>query len=85
MKCLVEAPRMDRVSHEEVCKRAGMKGSYRVESIETVRACGVPYGQKGVDGRSGEQVQGRPMLGWIDGGLGQQRNDGGDCATIDER
>ena len=37
-----------------------------------VRACGknggVPYGQKGVDGRSQwGRVGGRPRLGWMDG------------------
>ena len=30
----------------------------------------------------GGRVRGRPRLGWIDGGLGQQRDDGGGCATM---
>ena len=36
---------------------------------------------------SGGRVRGRPRLGWMDyeGGLGQQRNDGGGCATMRER
>ena len=51
---------MDRVRNEEVCRRAGIErelASRPNESIEMVWACGrnglVPYGQKGVDGRSG--------------------------------
>ena len=41
-------------------------------SIEIVCECGknerVPYGEKGVDGRSsGWQGRGRPRLGWMDG------------------
>ena len=37
---------------------------------------------------SGGRVRGRQRLGWIDGvkvGPGQQRNDGGDGATMRER
>ena len=34
----------------------------------------------------GGRVRGRLMLdGWCDGGLGQQRNDGGGCASMRER
>ena len=33
---------------------------------------------------SGERARERPRLGWMDGGLGQQRNDGGGC-TMHER
>ena len=61
MKCLrslVGVSRMDRVTNEEVCKRAGIERELvsRSESIEMIWACGkngrVSYGQKGVDGRS---------------------------------
>ena len=37
---------------------------------------------------SGGRVQGRPKVrldGWCEGGLGQQRNDDGGCATMLER
>ena len=40
-------------------------------------------------GEGGGRIRGRPRLGWLDGwregGLGQQRNDGGGCATMRER
>ena len=61
--------------------------------IEMVWACGkniwVPYGKNGVDGRSKWRVGTREtevrLDGWCKGGLGQQRNDGGGCATMHER
>ena len=34
---------------------------------------------------SGGRVRGRPRLGWMDGGVRQQKNDGGGCATMRER
>ena len=62
MKCLrslVGVSRMDRVRNEDVRRRAGIEkelASRADESIEIVWTCGknggVPYGQKGVDGRS---------------------------------
>ena len=58
-----------------------------------VWACGknglVPYGQKGADGgskwRTGAKETEVGLDGWGEGGLGQQRNDGGGCATMRER
>ena len=58
-----------------------------------VWACGknglVPYGQKGVDGRSqwrtGKRETELRLDGWCEGGLGQQRNDGGGSASMRER
>ena len=58
-----------------------------------VWACGkngrVPYGQKGVDDRSqwgtGTRETEVRLYGWCEGGLRQQRNDGGGCATMRER
>ena len=58
-----------------------------------VWACGkngrVPYGQKGVDGRSqwrtGSRVTEIRLDGWCEGALRQERNDGGGCATMRER
>ena len=44
----------------------------------------VPYGQKGVDGRSqwgtGTRETEVRLVGWCEGGLRQHRNDGGGCA-----
>ena len=49
----------------------------------------ISYGQKGVDGRSqlgtGTRKTEVRLDGWCEGGLRQQRNDGGGCATIRER
>ena len=58
-----------------------------------VGACGknvsVPYGQKGVDGqsqwRTGTRETEVRLDGWCEGGLRQQKNDGGGCATMRER
>ena len=58
-----------------------------------VWACGkngcVPYGPKGVDCRSqlgmGTRETEVRLDGWCEAGLGQQRNDGGCCATMRER
>ena len=58
-----------------------------------VWACGknglVPYGQKGVDGRSQWRTGTREtevrLDGKCEGGLRQQRNDGGGCTTMRER
>ena len=58
-----------------------------------VWACGkngwLPYGQKGVDGRSqcgtGTRKTEVRLDGWCVGGLKQQRNDGGGCATMRKR
>ena len=63
------------------------------ESIEIIWACGknerVSYGQKGVDGgskwRTGTRETEVKLDGWCVGGLGQQRNLGGGCATMRER
>ena len=46
----------------------------------------VTYGQKGVDGRgqwgTGTRETEVRLVGWCEGGLRQQRNDGGGCATM---
>ena len=50
---------------------------------------GVSFGQKGFDGgskwRAGTRETKVRLDGWCEGGLGQQRNDGGGCATMRER
>ena len=47
---------------------------------------GVPYGQKGVNGRSqwgtGTRETEVRLDGWCEGGLRQQRNDVGGCAIM---
>ena len=47
------------------------------------------YGQKGVDGRSqygmGTRETEVRLDGWCEGGLRQQRNNSGGCATMRER
>ena len=58
-----------------------------------VWACGkngwLPYGQKGVDGRSqwgtGTRETEVRLDGWYAGGLRQHRNDGGGCETMREK
>ena len=49
----------------------------------------VSYGQKGVDGGSKWRACTREtevrLNGWCEGGLGQQRNDGGGCASMRKR
>ena len=49
----------------------------------------MPYGQKGVDGgskwRAGTRESEVRLEGLCEGGLGQQRNDGGGCASMRER
>ena len=58
-----------------------------------VWACGkngwVSYGQKGVDGLSKWRASTREtevwLDGWCEGGLGQQRNAGGGCASKRDR
>ena len=49
----------------------------------------VPYGQKGVDGRSHWRTDAMAtevrLDGWCEGDLRQQRNDCGGCATMRER
>ena len=83
MKCLrrlVGVSRMDRVRNEEVRNRAG---------IERELASRADYVQKGVDDRSqwgtGTRETEVRLDGWCEGGLWQQRNDGGGCTTMHER
>ena len=49
----------------------------------------VPYGQKGIDGRSHWRTGTREtevrLDGWCEGGLRQQRIGGGGCATMREK
>ena len=78
--------RINRVRNEEVRRRA-------ILSIEMVWACGknglVLYGQKDVDGGSKFRASTREtevgLDGWCEGGLRQQRNDGGGFASMRER
>ena len=99
MKCLrslVGVSRMDRVRNEEVRRRAGIKRELvsrvdhrilrwfrHVERMDEYRM------EKGVDGeskwRAGTTETDVRLDGWWEGGLGQQRNVGGGCASMRER
>ena len=65
----------------------------KIREYMMVWACGnnglVPYGQKGVDGRSkwraGTKETEVRLDGWCEGGLRPQRNDGGGYATMRQR
>ena len=88
---------MDRVRNEEVRRRAGIerelvsRADQRVSRWfgHVVRMDEYRYGQKGVDGRSkwrtGTWETEVSLDGYCEGGLRQQRNDGGGCATMRER
>ena len=78
---------------ENIINRKGVSEQSRSESIEMVWAYGKngcePYGQKGVDGRrlwrTGTREAEAGLDGWCEGGLWQQRTDGGGFATMRER
>ena len=101
MKCLRSlggVSRMGRVTNEEVCMRAGIerelagRADHRVlrwfghveRMDEYLMVRSVLMAEV-----SGGRERERPRLGWMDrsyeGGLMQQRNDGGDCATMRKR
>ena len=100
MKCLrslVEVSRMDRVRNDEVRRRAGIERELvsradqrvlrmfgHVERMDDYRMARRVLMAK----VSGGRVRGRlgfRLDGWCEGGLMQQRNDGGGCATMRER
>ena len=101
MKCLrslVGVSRMDRVRNEEVRRKAGTERELASRADQRVLGSfghvkrmddRVPYDQNGVDGRSqwttGTRETEVRLDGWCEGGLRQQRNDGGGCATMRER
>ena len=99
MKCLrslVGVSRMDRVRNEEVRRRAGIERELASRAakrvfrwIGHVERMDEYQGQKGVDGRSQWRTGMRETVvrldGWCEGGLRQQANDGGGCATMNER
>ena len=72
LRSFLGVSRMDRVRNEEVSRRALIEN-----------------GQTGVDSRSkwmaGTRETQVRLDGWCEGGLGQQRNVGGGCATMFER
>ena len=101
MKCLrslVGVSPMDRVRYEEVRRRAGIERELASRADQRVlRRFG--HVERMDDYRmarrvlmaeiSGGRVRRRPRLGWMDGwcegGVRQQRNDGGGCATMREK
>ena len=90
LRSLVGVSRMDRIRNEEARKRALIENESA--SREDQRVLRWPKHVERIDEYrisrrvlmvdvSGERVRGRPRLGWMDpwcdGGLRQQRNDGG--------
>ena len=88
---------MDRVRNEEVLSRAGIERELASRPGQRVlrgfvhleRNEGVTHGQKAVDGGSKWRASTREtevrLDGRWEGGLGQQMNDGGGCASMRER
>ena len=89
---------MDRARNEEVRRRAGIEREFasradqrvlrwlgHVERMDEYRMARRVLMAEVSEGR----VRGRPRFSWMDGvklgGLRQQRNDGGGCATMRER
>ena len=101
MKCLrslVGVSRMDRVRNEEVRRRAGIEMELASRADQRVLRCFghvermdeyrmarrvlmVDVSACGTGTRETEVG----LDGWCEGGLRQQRNDGGGCATMSER
>ena len=85
MKCLrslVGVSRMDRVRNEKVRRRAGIEMELASRADQRVlRWFG--HGERMDDYRTREtEVR---LDGWCEGGVRQQRNDGGGCVTMRER
>ena len=96
MKCLrslVGVSRMDRVMNEEVRRRAGIERGLatradqrvlrwfgHVERIDAYRMARRVLMEKCGTGTRETEVR---LDGWCEGGLRQQRNDGGGCATME--
>ena len=89
---------MDRVRNEEVRRRAGIETELASRADQRVlrwfghveRIDDYHMARRVLMAEiSGGRVRGRPRLGWMDGwcegGVRQQRNDGGGCATMRER
>ena len=100
MKCLrslVGVTRMDRVRNEEVRMRAGIERELASRADQRVlrwfghveRMGDYRMGRRVLMAEvSGGRVRRRPEVrldGWCEGGVRQQRNDGGGCATMRER
>ena len=73
----------------ELASRADQRVLRWFGHVERMDDYHLPYGQKGVDGRSQWRTGTREtevrVDGWCEGGLRQQRNDGGSCATMSGR
>ena len=100
MKCLRgldEVSRMDRVRNEEVLRRAGIERELASRADQRVlrwfghveRMDEYRMARRVHDSRSHWETGTREaevrLDGWCEGGLDQQRNDGGGCATMRER
>ena len=86
---------MDRVRNEEVRRRAGIEMELVSRADQRVLRC-FGHVERMDDYHmarrvlmaeiNGGPVRGKPRLdGWCEGGLRQQRNNGGGCATMRER
>ena len=96
LRSLVGVSRMDRVRNEEVRRRAGIERELASRADQRVLRClghvermDVSYGEKGADcgskWRAGTRETEVRLDGWCEGGFGQERNDGGGCASMSER
>ena len=97
MRSLVGVSRMDRVRNEEVRRRAGIEMELASRADQRVRRwCGhveiMDDNRRAnrvlmaeVSGMTGTKETEVRLDGWCEGGLRQQRNDGGGCATMRER
>ena len=99
MKCLrnlVGVLRMDRVRNEEVRRKAGIESKLasradrrvlrRFGHVERMGEHGMARRADGVSKwRAGTRETEVRLDGCCEGGLGQQRNDGGGCTTMRER
>ena len=97
LRILVGVTQMDRVINQEVHRRAGIERELairaeqkvlrwfgHVERMNEVRMA-VRVLMTKVCGRAGTRETEDRLDGWCEGGLGQQRNDGGDCTSMHEK
>ena len=96
MRCLVGVSRVNIVKNKELRRRAGKemelasRADHRVlrwfgmwkEWMSTVWLEGCRWRKLAEGGYEGDRGR---LDGWCEGGLGQQRNDGGGCASMRKR
>ena len=95
LRSLVRVSRMDRVRNKEVHRRAGIERElasradqrvfrwfWHMERMDDYRMARMMLM---AEWRAGTRETEARLDGWCEGGLGQQRNDGGGCASMRER